>query len=105
MGRSDVTPGAAASVQALHSDGYRDNNDLQQRNAFADLRTRRDDLTFYLTATGERQNLDLPAGRAVNLATGENLFEDDPKGAATPVSYTHPRPHETALPSDCPPLR
>ena len=74
-------------MQALHSDGYRENNDLQQRNAFADLRTRRDDLTFYLTATGERQNLDLPGGRTVNLATGENLFEDDPDGANTPYDW------------------
>ncbi|HAI25364.1 MAG TPA: ligand-gated channel, partial [Alcanivorax sp.] len=86
-GGADNHTSAAASVQALHSDGYRENNDLQQRNAFADLRTRRDDLTFYLTATGERQNLDLPGGRTVNLATGENLFEDDPDGANTPYDW------------------
>lgn len=79
---------AAASVRAINSDGYRDNNRLQQRNAFADVRSTLDDgTTLYLTATGEKQKLGLPGARSVNLTTGVNQADSDRDGTDTPNDW------------------
>lgn len=76
-----------ASVQARNTDGYRDNNALKQRTAFADLRHRLDDTTFYLTAQADKQALGIPGGRQVNPGAGINEFRDDPEGTSTPLDW------------------
>lgn len=79
---------AAAAVRAINSDGYRDNNRLQQRNAFADLRSTLDDGTIvHLTATGEKQTLGLAGVRSVNQVTGVNQERDDRRGTDTPDDW------------------
>lgn len=74
------------SVRAHNSDGYRDNNRMQQRSAFADLRHRLDDTTFYLTAQADTQKLGIPGGRLVTPGV-TNEFRDDPEGTATPLDW------------------
>lgn len=79
---------AAGSVKSIESDGYRDNNHLTERNAFADLRTTLEGgSTLYLTATGDTQKLGLPGARTVNLASGENQLQSNRDGTDTPNDW------------------
>src|SRR5690606_3880513 len=84
---ADERRSVLASVQARNTDGYRDNNALKQRTAFADLRHRLDDTTFYLTAQADKQELGVPGGRRVDPGAGINDFRDDPEGASTPLDW------------------
>ncbi|MCH8543329.1 MAG: TonB-dependent receptor [Alcanivorax sp.] len=75
------------SVQALNSDGYRDNNALRQRTAFADLRHRLDDTTFYLTVQADKEELGFPGARLVDPSAGINESRDNPRGTNTPNDW------------------
>ena len=83
----DDQTSALLSLGALNTDGYRDNNALRQRNAFADLRHREERSTWYLSVQADREELGLPGARLINPGTGLNEFRDDPRGAQTPNDY------------------
>lgn len=74
------------SGQALDSEGYRDNNEVRERNVFADVRHQQDDTTFYLTALAGEERLGLPGARDV-VPGVSNDFKDDPQGANDPSNW------------------
>lgn len=76
-GRQGNLSGAMA-MSTLDSDGYRDNNEVRNHNAFADLRYQQDGIEAYFTASGEKQELGLPGGR------DKIQFRNDPQGTDTP---------------------
>ena len=68
----------AVAMSTLDSDGYRDNNEVRNHSAFADVRYQQDGIEAYFTANGEKQELGLPGGRS------EAQFRNDPQGTDTP---------------------
>ncbi len=74
---------AIAHLRKYESDGYRDNNDVEEQGAFIDLRNHTDNLTFYFTALSGDEKLGLPGTRQVTPGV-INEFEDDPSGTNTP---------------------
>ena len=77
----------AASVygNAVDTDGYRQNNRLQQQNGVGDIRFTGDQGGAYLTLSADNQHLGLPGGRLVTPTF--SLLDSDPRGAATPFDY------------------
>ena len=71
-----------AYANYIRSDGYRDNNDLRQRNAVAELRHSRAAGDVFLRLNVDDQSLGLPGARRVTLTS--NLLETDRRGATTP---------------------
>jgi iron complex outermembrane receptor protein len=69
----------------IHSDGYRKNNELDQRNAAGDLRYTTSDFSAFLNMSADDQHLGLPGGRAVTAT--KNELVTDPRGATTPLDY------------------
>ena len=61
----------------IKSDGYRDNNALDQKNGVGNLNYTTPDLKAFLTVTGDDQKLGFPGGRLV-----------DPRSASTSSSPT-----------------
>ena len=57
---------------AIKSDGYRDNNALDQRNGVGNLNYTTPDLKAFLTVTGDDQKLGFPGGRIVDPSIGLN---------------------------------
>lgn len=78
------------------SDGYRDNNSLDQRNLLSDVRYTRADGEAYLTFYWDDQDLGLPGARRVDPATGLDQLGDDRKGTNTPKDYADQRGYNTA---------
>ncbi len=76
-GRQGNVSGAVA-MSTLDSDGYRDNNEVRNHNAFADVRYQNDGVEAYFTANGEEQELGLPGARTLTQ------FRNDPRGTSTP---------------------
>ena len=72
---------------AIKSDGYRENNALDQRNGVGNLNYTTPDLKAFLTVTGDDQKLGLPGGRIVDPSIGVNELVTDRRGAATPFDY------------------
>ena len=72
---------------AIKSDGYRVNNELDQRNGVGNLNYTTPDLKAFLTVTGDDQKLGFPGGRIVDPSIGVNELVTDRKGAATPFDY------------------
>ena len=68
----------AVAMSTLDSDGYRDNNEVRNHSAFADVRYQQDGIEAYFTASGEDQELGLPGGRT------DAQFRNDPQGTDTP---------------------
>jgi iron complex outermembrane recepter protein len=81
----------------ISSDGYRDNNSLDQRNLLSDVRYTRADGEVYLRFYWDDQDLDLPGARRVDPATGLDQLRDDRKGTNTPKDYADQRGYNTAL--------
>lgn len=77
----------AAAVDALNSEGYRDNNDHRQRNGFLDFRADLDKVDFYLTSTAEDQRLELPGYRDAAFNSDDTEFENDPRGTDSPNDW------------------
>jgi iron complex outermembrane receptor protein len=69
------------------SDGYRDNNALDQRNGIGNLNYTTPDLKAFLTVTGDDQKLGFPGTRLVDPSIGLNELVTDRKGTATPFDY------------------
>jgi iron complex outermembrane recepter protein len=72
---------------AIKSDGYRDNNALDQKNGVGNLNYTTPDLKAFLTVTGDDQKLGLPGGRTVDPSIGVNQLVTDRKGTNTPFDY------------------
>lgn len=72
---------------AIKSDGYRENNALDQRNGIGNLNYTTPDLKAFLTVTGDDQKLGLPGGRIVSPSQGINELVTNRRGAATPFDY------------------
>jgi len=72
---------------AIKSDGYRENNALDQRNGVGNLNYTTPDLKAFLTVTGDDQKLGFPGGRIVDPSIGVNELVTDRRGAATPFDY------------------
>ncbi len=67
----------------IDSNGYRNNNSLEQIDAQGDFRWRADQGEFFLKLGLDDQELELPGGRTVDPVTGLNELDDDRKGTAT----------------------
>ena len=74
---------------AIKSDGYRENNALEQRNGVGNLNYTTPDLKAFLTVTGDDQRLGLPGGRLVDPSIGVNELVTNRRGAATPFDYAN----------------
>jgi iron complex outermembrane receptor protein len=72
---------------AIKSDGYRDNNALDQMNGVGNLNYTTPDLKAFLTVTGDDQKLGFPGGRTVDPSIGLNQLVTDRKGTNTPFDY------------------
>ena len=72
---------------AIKSDGYRDNNALDQKNGVGNLNYTTPDLKAFLTVTGDDQKLGFPGGRTVDPSIGLNQLVTDRKGTNTPFDY------------------
>ncbi|MEQ8370666.1 MAG: TonB-dependent receptor [Alphaproteobacteria bacterium] len=67
------------------SDGYRDNNDFDQRNGVFEVRHDFGDGELYASVSADDQTLRLPGVRRVTLTS--NLLASDRTGATTPFDY------------------
>jgi iron complex outermembrane recepter protein len=74
---------------AIKSDGYRENNALDQRNGVGNLNYTTPDLKAFLTVTGDDQKLGLPGGRIVSPSQGINDLVTNRRGADTPFDYAN----------------
>jgi iron complex outermembrane recepter protein len=72
---------------AIKSDGYRDNNALDQKNGVGNLNYTTSDLKAFLTVTGDDQKLGFPGGRTVDPSIGLNQLVTDRKGTNTPFDF------------------
>jgi iron complex outermembrane receptor protein len=83
-------------AHGIHSDGYRDNNDLEQSSLNGDLRYTRQDGELFLKAWWDDQDLELPGPRNVNPGLGIDELSDDRKGTGTPDDYADQRGYSLA---------
>jgi iron complex outermembrane recepter protein len=72
---------------AVKSDGYRDNNALDQINGIGSINYTTPDLKAFLTVTGDDQKLRLPGGRIVDPTIGVNQLVTARAGTNTPFDY------------------
>lgn len=86
-GRQAGSQSGFASLQAFDSQGYRENNRVQQQTAYADWRVDSRDIDASLTLLADNRELELPGGRRVDPVGGSNQLRDDPTGAATPNDW------------------
>lgn len=70
--------------QGIKSDGYRDNNALDQRSGIGDLRYATPEFTAYLNLSGNNQHLQFPGPRTVDPSIGLNQLVTDRQGTDTP---------------------
>ncbi len=71
----------------ITSDGYRDNNKLNQITGVGDIRYSAPDFSAYLNLSGDDQHLGLPGARTVDPSIGLNQLLTDRRGASTPLDY------------------
>src|SRR5215213_567990 len=72
---------------AIKSDGYRENNALDQRSGVGNVNYTTPDLKAFLTVTGDDQKLGFPGGRLVDPSIGVNELVTARRAAATPFDY------------------
>jgi len=75
------------ALQAIDSDGYRDNNDLQQRNLQGNVRYSGVAQEWYMNFSVDDQELRLPGERRVNAGTGLNELDNNRRGTGTPNDF------------------
>ena len=75
---------------AIKSDGYRENNALDQRNGVGNLNYTTPDLKAFLTVTGDDQKLGFPGGRIVDPSIGLNRTRHRPQGHHHAVRLRQP---------------
>jgi iron complex outermembrane receptor protein len=79
---------ASAYANAISSHGYRDNNQLRQKNAVGDLRwSNGQGTSAYLNLSGDEQHLGLPGGLRVSPTFNQLLI--DRRAAATPSDFAN----------------
>ena len=71
----------------LSSDGYRDNNDLDEKNLNTDFRYSHENNQYFLKFDWFDQDLNLPGERNVNPAAGVDQLKNDRRGTNTPDDY------------------
>ncbi len=74
-------------VNAIHSDGYRQNNKLDEQAGSGELRYNTPDLKAFFNISGDNQHLGLPGGRTVDPSHGINQLLTDRRGTSTPFDY------------------
>ena len=74
-------------AHGVSSDGYRDNNKLDQKNLNSDIRYTHNNSQFFLRSDWFDQDLDLPGVRNVNPGLGVNQLRNNRKGTNTPRDY------------------
>ena len=74
-------------AHGVSSDGYRDNNKLDQKNLNSDIRYTHNNSQFFLRSDWFDQDLDLPGVRNVNPGPGVNQLRNNRKGTNTPRDY------------------
>lgn len=77
------------NANRTESDGYRDNNRLEQGTLNADLRLSRGDGEWFLRLGQDNQNLRLPGVRRVNPGSGIDELHNDPRGTNTPRDFAN----------------
>jgi iron complex outermembrane receptor protein len=78
---------AFVGAHALSSDGYRDNNDLDEKNINSDFRYSHANNQYFLKFNWFDQDLDLPGARNVIPAAGIDQLKNDRRGTNTPDDY------------------
>ncbi|MGB5427625.1 MAG: TonB-dependent receptor [Gammaproteobacteria bacterium] len=71
----------------LSSDGYRDNNDLDEKNLNSDFRYSHENNQYFLKFDWFDQDLNLPGERNVNPAAGIDQLKNYRRGTNTPEDY------------------
>ena len=74
-------------AHGVSSDGYRDNNKLDQKNLNSDIRYTHNNSQLFLRSDWFDQDLDLPGVRNVNPGLGVNQLRNNRKGTNTPRDY------------------
>lgn len=74
-------------ANAVKSDGYRDNNALDQRNGIASVNYTTPDLKGFFTVTADDQKLGFPGSRLVDPSIGLDELATNRKGTSTPFDY------------------
>jgi len=69
----------------IHSDGYRDNNALNQRSVTGDLRYEFNKGSVYFSFAADDQTVGFPGDRKVNPGQGINELVTDRRGTGTPL--------------------
>ena len=69
----------------LHGEGFRDNNDLIQKNLISQLRYTGDQNEAFVKLGGDFQSVGLPGARQINRAAGTDQFTESPEQATSLV--------------------
>ena len=72
-----------AATNFIHGEGFRDNNNLIQKNLVTQLRYTGDTNEIFLKLGTDFQSVGLPGARQINRAAGTNQFTDSPEEAAS----------------------
>ena len=78
---------AFVGAHGISSNGYRDNNDLNEKNINSDFRYSHANNQYFLKADWFDQELDLPGVRNVNPSLGIDQLKNDRRGTDTPDDY------------------
>lgn len=78
---------AFVNGNVFESDGYRDNNELEQKSAVGDFRYTFSRGSVYFNIAADDQDLRLPGARLVAPASGINQLRDDRRGTSTPFDF------------------
>ncbi len=77
------------NINTFESDGYRTNNELQQKSGVADLRWTFSRGSVYANFAADDQELGLPGPRNVNPNTNTNQLVTDRRGTGTPNDFAN----------------
>lgn len=82
---------SSAFFNAIHSDGYRRNNKLDQQNGIGEIRYTTPDFSAFLNLSGDNQSLGFPGtrGNMYQVVFGAPIVNEltDPRGSHTPNDY------------------
>jgi len=81
--------GASLFVNRLTSDGYRENNDLDQTNALVDMRWTETAREWFVKLGADDQKLRLPGPRRVEPGAGIDQLTTDRRGTSTPNDFAN----------------
>ena len=71
------------------SDGYRDNNAVDQKNGIGSINYTTPDLKAFLTVTADDRKLGLPGSRIVDPINGVDQLATNRRGTSTPFDYSN----------------